>query len=77
MSHRFASCLCAALLSLALVPAGRADQITIGNVNSGELNAFPFSGSYQDSFGADRYQQVTTVRLTPSGFAITSLTKFG
>jgi hypothetical protein len=58
MSHRFASCLCAALLSLALVPAGRADQITIGNVNSGELNAFPFSGSYQDSFGADRYQQV-------------------
>ncbi len=58
MSHRFASCLCAALLSLALVPAGRADQLTIGNVNSGEINAFPFSGTYQDNFGADRYQQV-------------------
>jgi uncharacterized protein (TIGR03382 family) len=58
MSHRFASCLCAALLSLALVPAGRAGELTIGNVNSGEFNAFPFSGSYQDTFGADRYQQV-------------------
>jgi MYXO-CTERM domain-containing protein len=45
-------------MAIVLGPACRAADITIGNPLSGELNAFPFSGVYQDGFGADRYQQV-------------------
>jgi hypothetical protein len=57
MMSRWVQCLGAGLLALAVAPAVRGD-VTIGNVNSGEGNNFPFGGVYQDGDGADRYQQV-------------------
>jgi hypothetical protein len=81
MIHRLARCLSVGLLALVLSPASRADQVTIGNVNSGEVNAFPFSGSYQDAFGATEYQQVYAGSLiggplTISAIAFYSSTSF-
>ncbi|HEY2156646.1 MAG TPA: PEP-CTERM sorting domain-containing protein [Isosphaeraceae bacterium] len=60
----------AGLLALALAPGAWGD-VTIGNVNSGEGNNFPFGGAYQDSFAANRYQQVYSGALVGGPTEIT------
>jgi hypothetical protein len=61
-------------LSLALAPTSRGADVTVGDVNSGEINTFPFGGAYAGD-GATEYQQVyASSNFTSVPFLINTIT---
>jgi hypothetical protein len=65
------------LLMSALTSASRGGTITYGNTSLGEVNTFPFGGSYQTVWEATEYQQVYSGTQFGSGaFAINSVSFF-
>ena len=65
------------LLMSALTSASRGGDITYGNASLGEVNTYPFGGSYQTVWEATEYQQVYSGTQFGSGvFAINSVSFF-
>ena len=66
------------ILALGSVQSANATPITFGNVASGQANAFPFSGIYQNGFGGTRYQQVYEGDVFGVGeFVLNSISFYG